>query len=188
MCAARRVHFARPWIQASEPAPTASNLAEKRRADALHVAFFQQNQAPETGTIIDCCCCVYSRMIYVATKDARWVRCPTASCSLGSLLLCIPGSARLDFYVIKTDAIFRFYLRWTESSDFDPKSYDSGHRVHKWDFIPSDFAISCLFAFWLVSHTKIILDRSQRSIYESFFQHCFFSSIKPRSKGGVTKT
>ena len=38
----RRVHFARPRTQASEPAVTASSLAEKGRADALRVTFFQQ--------------------------------------------------------------------------------------------------------------------------------------------------
>ena len=36
----RPVHFARPWTLASKPALTDSSLAAKRRAKALHVAFF----------------------------------------------------------------------------------------------------------------------------------------------------
>ena len=36
----RRVHFARPWTQASKPALTDSRLAAKRRAQALNVGFF----------------------------------------------------------------------------------------------------------------------------------------------------
>ena len=36
----RRVHFARPRTQASEPALTDPTLGAKRRANALHVAFF----------------------------------------------------------------------------------------------------------------------------------------------------
>ena len=36
----RRVHFARPWTQASEPALTDSGLAAKRCAEALRVNFF----------------------------------------------------------------------------------------------------------------------------------------------------
>ena len=46
--APRRVHFARPWTQASKPALTSSSLAAKRRAEALHVIFFSakhQSQA-----------------------------------------------------------------------------------------------------------------------------------------------
>ena len=36
----RRVHFARPWPQASKPAPTDSSLAAKRHAAALHMLWF----------------------------------------------------------------------------------------------------------------------------------------------------
>ena len=72
-----------------------SSLAAKRRAEALYVVFlFNKGSEPSTRAAA---LCVYSRMIhtskYVATKDARWVRCspcslgpsprrPTASCSL----------------------------------------------------------------------------------------------------------
>ena len=39
----RRVRFARPWTQASKAALTVSSLAEKRRAEPLHLTFFQSN-------------------------------------------------------------------------------------------------------------------------------------------------
>ena len=48
--APRRVHFAPPWIQASEPALTDSSLAPKRRAEALHVVFFPTKHPSP------CCC------------------------------------------------------------------------------------------------------------------------------------
>ena len=38
--APRRVHFARPWTQASKSTLTDFSLAAKRRAEALHVVFF----------------------------------------------------------------------------------------------------------------------------------------------------
>ena len=67
-----------------------SSLAAKRRAEALHVVFFS---AKHPGPARELLLCVYSRMIRIATKDARLVRCfpcslgpsprrPTASCSL----------------------------------------------------------------------------------------------------------
>ena len=36
----RRVHFDRPWTQASKPALTDSSLVAKRHDEALHVVFF----------------------------------------------------------------------------------------------------------------------------------------------------
>ena len=49
--APRRVHFARPWTQASKPALTDSSLAAKRRVEALHlVFFFKQASEPTTMT------------------------------------------------------------------------------------------------------------------------------------------
>ena len=76
----RRVQFARPWTQASKPALTVYSLAAKIRTVALHVAFFStKNLCP--ARCCCCCRCVYSRMIYLATKDARCVHC--SSWSLG---------------------------------------------------------------------------------------------------------
>ena len=46
-----------------------SSLDAKRRADALHVVFFF-NEASKPS----CCCSVCTIALYVATKDARWVR------------------------------------------------------------------------------------------------------------------
>ena len=78
--AKRRVQFARPWTQASKPALTVYSLAAKIRTVALHVAFFStKNLCP--ARCCCCCRCVYSRMIYLATKDARCVHC--SSWSLG---------------------------------------------------------------------------------------------------------
>ena len=74
----RRVHFARPPTQASEPALTASCLAEKRRADALHN---KQASEPRTG----CWCCVYSRVIRSHERRA-----------LGALLFLVSVRARVD--------------------------------------------------------------------------------------------
>ena len=57
--APRRVHFARPWTQASKPALTDSNLAAKRRAEALHLVFFQpSNQAHHDDLHIAAAVCV----------------------------------------------------------------------------------------------------------------------------------
>ena len=77
----RQVHFARPPNRAPEPALSASSLTEKRRADALHAAFCQQ---PRLRAKDHDCCRMYSRKMYVATHDTRWVRCPTATCSLAA--------------------------------------------------------------------------------------------------------
>ena len=41
--APRRAHFARPCTQASKPTLTDSSLDAKRRAEALHVVFFQRS-------------------------------------------------------------------------------------------------------------------------------------------------
>ena len=55
-----------------------SSLAAKRRAEALHVVFFStKDPSPARALLL----CVYSRMIRIATKDARRVRC--SPCSLG---------------------------------------------------------------------------------------------------------
>ena len=40
----RRVHFARPRTQASEPVLTDASLAAKRRTEAFHVVFFSNKQ------------------------------------------------------------------------------------------------------------------------------------------------
>ena len=67
--APRRECFAGPWTQASKPAQTNSNLAAKKRAEALHVVFIF-NQASKTSTMVYCCCCccwVYSRIISYGT-------------------------------------------------------------------------------------------------------------------------
>ena len=42
MPGARWLHFARPWTHESKPALTDYSIAEKRRAEALHVVFFKQ--------------------------------------------------------------------------------------------------------------------------------------------------
>ena len=58
--APRRVHFARPWTQASKPALTDSSLATKRRTcgGASLGIFFNQASFPTTMAYIRCCCCV----------------------------------------------------------------------------------------------------------------------------------
>ena len=58
----RRVHFARPRTRASEPAVTSSSLAEKRRADALHVSFFNNQKLPSPARWLTAAA-VYSRMV-----------------------------------------------------------------------------------------------------------------------------
>ena len=52
------------------------------------------------------------------------------------LVLYQVGSAQLDLL------FFDLRIRWVESSDFGPKPDDLGHRILKYDFIPSDFAKS----------------------------------------------
>ena len=72
----RRVRFARPWTQASKPALTGSSLAAKRRAAALYVVFFQPSIRAQHDYLL-LLLCVLVR--YVATKDARRVRCSSWS-------------------------------------------------------------------------------------------------------------
>ena len=86
--APRRVHFARPWTQASKH----SSLAAKRRAEASRGIFFQNWVRAQHVS----CCSVCTLAWYLTTKDARWVRCspcslgpsprrPTARCSLAAV-------------------------------------------------------------------------------------------------------
>ena len=72
--APRRVHFARPWIQASKPALTDCSLTAKRRVEALHLVLFSPTH-PSPPQCPTCCCCVCTLVWDVATKDAGWVRC-----------------------------------------------------------------------------------------------------------------
>ena len=86
--APRRVHFPRPWTQASKPALADSSLA---------AYFFQPSiraQHDDLLLLLLLLLCVYSRMIR-SHEDARWVRCsswslgptprrPTANCSLAA--------------------------------------------------------------------------------------------------------
>ena len=58
------------------------------------------------------------------------------------LLLYQSGSAQLDFYLLKTFAIFDLIIRWVESSDCGSKYDDLGHRILKSSFVPSGFAKS----------------------------------------------
>ena len=65
----RRVHFARPRTQASEPTLIDSSLAAKRRAEALHVVFFstKKDSGPNTMTCCCCCCCCCCCVAHVRT-------------------------------------------------------------------------------------------------------------------------
>ena len=49
-----------PGLLASKPALTDSSVAAKRRAEALHVCFFQPSirVQPSTMTYYCCCCCI----------------------------------------------------------------------------------------------------------------------------------
>ena len=63
--APRRVHFARPWTQASKPALTDSGREETCRGVSRGI-FFNQASEPRSMTYCCCCCCccVHSRMIH----------------------------------------------------------------------------------------------------------------------------
>ena len=78
------------------------------------------------------------------------------------LLLYQSGSAQLDFYLLKTFAIFDLIIRWVESSDCGSKYDDLGHRILKSDFIPSEVAISdCISRPTLFSDQKIKIGSSE---------------------------
>ena len=55
------------------------------------------------------------------------------------LLLYQASSAQLDIYLIEDRHHWDLIFRRVESSDVEPESDDSGHRILTSDFIPSDF-------------------------------------------------
>ena len=94
-----------------------SSLAAKRRAEAPHVVFFStKHPSPARELLL----CVYSRMIRIATKDARWVRCspcslgpsprrPTASCSLAAVRRRLRSRIVVVFVVQRIDRYSNSY-------------------------------------------------------------------------------
>ena len=82
-----------------------STLAAKRRAEAQHVVFFPSKHPGQARELL---LCVYSRMIRISTKEARWVRCspcflgpsprrPTASCSLAAVVFVVQCIDRYSY-------------------------------------------------------------------------------------------
>ena len=82
--APRRVHFARPWTQASKPALTDSSLATKTRVEALYLGYFFQPSIRAHHDDLH----IAAAALCVLTFDSRMIRSHERR-SLGALLFSV---------------------------------------------------------------------------------------------------
>ena len=93
--APRRVHFARPWTQASKPALIDSSLAAKKRAEALHVVYFFIFSSEPTTTprrrLTTTAAAAAAAAVYSCIYNMYMIRSQKRR-ALGALLFLVPRS------------------------------------------------------------------------------------------------